>query len=338
MNKLKLLTISLILAMSLSLAAVSYNVAARPLYATSPTLGAAGSYSVLGGQTVTNTGGSSMPGDLGVSPGSAIANTGSLVVGPPGTTHAADSNAAEAQLANTAAFGALDQGCDTTFPGAVADLTGLNLVPGVYCATSFSLTGTLTLNGGAGDVWIFKSDSDLITSGTANVQGGDPCNVWWREVSSATLGTNTSLIGNILASTSISLATGASLNGRALAQTGQVSLDSNTITGAGCLTSSSAATATATSTSQPSGPTATVTSTGQPSGPTATQGSSSSSEDESGATATLLPVVTGLPGSGGGPIQNESSPWGLVIIIAFIVVAVLFLGIRIYRNTYFPKQ
>jgi hypothetical protein len=172
-----------------------------------------------------------MPGDLGVSPGAAVVGFPPGIVGPPGTIHAADASAADAQIANAAAFTFLDQTCDTTYPG-IKDLVGESLVPGVYCADAFRLSGTLILSDTG--VWIFKSAADLITSGSANVVGGDPCNVWWRVVSSATLGTNTSLIGSILASTSISLQTSASLNGRALAQTGAVTLDTNTFTGPSC--------------------------------------------------------------------------------------------------------
>jgi len=201
--------------------------------ATSPQLGVAGSYSVLGHTTVTNTGATTMPGDLGISIGGAPVGFPPGVVGPPGTIrNAADSLAA--QNDNTAAFGFIDQGCDVTYPGIFKDLVGENLVPGVYCADAFELSGTLTLSGQG--VWIFKSASTLTTSSGASVVGGDPCNVWWREVSSAALGTNTSLTGNVLALTSITLQTGASLDGRALAQTGAVTLDDNTITGSTCLT------------------------------------------------------------------------------------------------------
>jgi hypothetical protein len=230
------------LLLSLPLLAASVVVMPVPTAnaATSPNLGAAGSYSVLGATTVTNTGLTKMPGDLGVSPsaGPASAPTGFPpgVVGPPGTIHIADFNAGQAQLANTAAFGFIDQGCNTDYGNITQELSTVgSLVPGVYCAGAFTLSGTLTLTGTTG-VWIFKSAATLTTSGTAKVVGGDPCNVWWREVSSAVLGTNTSLIGNILALTSITLATGAALNGRALAQTGAVTLDSNTITGSACLT------------------------------------------------------------------------------------------------------
>lgn len=202
--------------------------------ATSPTLGTVGSYSVLGHTTVTNTGGTTMPGDLGISIGGAPVGFPPGTVGPPGTIRNAGDSLA-AQNDNTAAFGFIDQGCDTTYSG-IKDLVAENLVAGVYCAGAFELSGTLTLSGTG--VWIFKSAATLITSGTANVVGGEACNVWWRVVSSATLGTNTSLTGNILALTSISMQTGASLNGRALAQTGAVTLDSNTITGSGCLLAS----------------------------------------------------------------------------------------------------
>jgi hypothetical protein len=213
--------------------------------ATSPTLGAVGSYSILAGSIVTNTGPTTMPGDLGISPSIGVpphyTNFPPGIVGPPGTIHDADAHAAAAQAADTAAFGFLDQSCDVTYAG-VKDLVGLSLVAGVYCADAFTLSGILTLSGSG--VWIFKSASTLITSGTANVVGGDPCNVWWRVVSSATLGTNTALIGNILALTSISLQTGASLNGRALAQTGAVTLDSNTVNGPICATPPSSTTTT----------------------------------------------------------------------------------------------
>jgi len=298
MRKLKYVSILIILIMSLSLAGPSSSVFASRLNATSPTLGAAGSYSVLGAETVTNTGNTTILGDLGVFAGSAITGFPPGIVGPPGTTHSADANALAAQIASSAAFDYLDQGCVTTYTG-TQDLVGLTLVPGVYCADAFALSGTLTLSGEG--VWIFKSAATLITSGTANIVGGDPCNVWWRVVSSATLGTNTSLIGNILASTSIALQTGAALNGRALAQTGAVTLDNNNITGATCLTAPVVIPPTATPLPEET------------------------------------PVLPGLPNSGGAPIRNDGSPWGLLIAGGFSALA-LILGFRAYRKTSGPKQ
>lgn len=219
----------------LGLALIISFVQATSVYAaTSPTLGASGSYSVLGHTTVTNTGATTMPGDLGISIGGAPTGFPPGTVGPPGSIrNAADSLAA--QTDNTAAFGYIDQGCDTTYPPGVMDLVGENLVAGVYCADAFELSGTLTLSGTG--VWIFKSASTLITSGAAEIDGGDACNIWWRVVSSATLGSNTSFKGNILASTSTTLETGAAIEGRLMEQTGAVTLDNNTITGSQCLTS-----------------------------------------------------------------------------------------------------
>ncbi len=199
---------------------------------TSPVLGAAASYSVLAGSAVTNSGPTTMTGNLGISAG--IGSPPHFTGFPPGLVispsliHDSDTHAQAAQADNTALFGAIDQLCDVTYPG-VQDLTLVSpLVPGVYCALgSFGLSGALVLTGTG--VWIFKSASTLITSPGSSVTGGDPCNVWWRVVSSADLATTTAFIGNILALTSISLKTGATLNGRAMAQTGAVTLESNAI-------------------------------------------------------------------------------------------------------------
>lgn len=272
---------------------VLLGLAARPLPAISPTLGAAGSYSVLAGSTVTNTGPSTVQGDLGVSPGSAVTGFPPGQVGPPGTIHAADANAAAAQADNVAAFTFLDQGCDTTYAG-VQDLTLVSpLGPGVYCADAFLLTGNLTLSGSG--VWIFKSTATLTTSSNSSVTGGDPCNVWWRLVSSGTLGTGTQFIGNILALASITVQTGANLNGRALAQTGQVSLDTNNIAGPFC-----AAAATDT-------PVATLTET-----PTSLPGATPTSTPLQAFTDTPLPGPTDtpipLPSDTPRPVDTQQPP------------------------------
>ncbi|MBX3048947.1 MAG: DUF3494 domain-containing protein [Anaerolineales bacterium] len=300
----------------MALAQPSLAALARPLAAISPTLGAVGSYSVLAGSQVTNSGPTSMPGDLGVSPSIGVPPhvigfpPGSA--GPPGTIHDADAHAAAAQADNTAAFAFIDQICDVSYAG-TKDLAGENLVAGVYCADAFQLSGTLILSGAG--VWIFKSASDLVTSGAANVVGGDACNVWWRVVSSATLGTSTSFIGNILALTSISLQTNASLQGRALAQTGQVSLDSNVITGAACLTTSPAPTPTATPLSVAGGG-AGITSTG------------GSSDDDASNAGDPNAVIGGLPDTGGAPIRTQNFALNLLV---FGIVTALILGV-LYRR------
>ena len=203
---------------------------------TAPPLGAAASFAVLGGSTVTNTGPTIVTGDLGVSPGSAI--TGfppGTVVG--GSTHAADALAAQAQIDATTAYNNLAaQACTTTF-GVPTDLGGMTLLPGVYCfASSAAVTGTLTLNaqGNANAVFVFKTGSTFITASGSSVvviNGGQNCNVFWQVSSSATLGTTSTVPGTIIALTSITLNTGASLSGRSIARNGAVTLDSNNVGG-----------------------------------------------------------------------------------------------------------
>jgi hypothetical protein len=254
--------VSLIVVALLAMAAIPAF--AAPPVATSPALGAAVSYSVLAGagvgnlvpQAVNKTGPAipapiittTVSGDLGVSPGvDNPANVPGLapgkvgpthvfgfppgIVGPPGTIHDADAHAAAAQTANIAAFGVLSQTCGTTYQG-MKDLGGLTLAPGVYCADAFELSGTLTLSGTG--VWIFRSATTLVTSEASNVVGGDPCNVWWQVRNSATLGPISSMVGSILASEFIDLMDGATLNGRALAQKGSVSLFNNAISTPAC--------------------------------------------------------------------------------------------------------
>jgi Ice-binding-like/Prealbumin-like fold domain len=213
--------------------------------ATSPSLGLAEPYSILSGSTVTNAGATTINGNVGISPGIGptphYTGFGTVVFDSGSSVHDADTAAQLAQADKNTAYAALlAQGCDTTYAGIFKELSGLNLVPGVYCADSFRLSsGVLTLNGTSTDVWIFKSASDIvITGGNASrvvfTGGGLACNVWWTAVSSTSFDAGSSLVGNILADTSISFATGASLEGRALARTAGVSLSGNAITAPNC--------------------------------------------------------------------------------------------------------
>jgi|ERR1700674_831333 len=190
------------------------------------------SFAVLGGSTVTNTNTpTTVNGNLGVSPGSAV--TGfppGIVTG--GTIHAADAVAAQAQTDLTTTYNNLaNQSCNTDLTG--QDLGGKTLTPGVYCfSTSAQLTGTLTLNaqGDPNALFIFKIGSTLTTASASSVlliNGGSPCDVFWQLGSSATLGTGTALLGSIVALTSITLNTGASVSGRVLARNGAVTLDNS---------------------------------------------------------------------------------------------------------------
>ena len=209
---------------------------ATPVWAQS-TLGTAQPFAVLGGSTVTNTGASVITGDLGVSPGSAVTGFPPGIV--TGTIHAADAVALQAQNDTTTFYNALaSAACSADLTG--QNLGGLTLTPGVYCfSSSAQLTGTLTLNaqGNAAATFIFKTGSTLTTASSSSVlliNGGNPCGVNWQIGSSATLGTTTSFIGNLVALTSITLTTGANIIGRALARNGAVTLDTNNISFAGC--------------------------------------------------------------------------------------------------------
>lgn len=195
-----------------------------------------GDFSVLAGSTVTNTGATVVTGDVGVSPGTAI--TGFPPGLASGTIHHADAAASQAQATLTAGYNdAAGRSGATTEAG---DLTGKTLTAGVYKSTSsLAVTGDLTLDaqGNSSAVFIFQIGSTLTTGSGSHIlltNGASACNVFWQVGSSATLGTNSVFKGNILALTSITLTTGASLEGRALAEHGAVTLDSNTITGCTC--------------------------------------------------------------------------------------------------------
>jgi uncharacterized protein with beta-barrel porin domain len=205
-------------------------------HAQAPSLGTAGSFGVLAGSTVTNTVSPTViNGNLGVWPGNAVTNFPPGLVNAPFAIHAGDAVAQQAQVDNTTAYNVLS-GIPIT-----ANLTGQNLgnrtlLPGVYgFNTSAQLTGTLTLNGqgNPNSVFIFNIGSSLTTATASSillVNGAQGSNVFFRIGSSATLGTTTSFAGDILALTSITLDTGATINcGAALAQNGAVTLDNNTI-------------------------------------------------------------------------------------------------------------
>lgn len=203
------------------------------------TLGTAGDFAVLAATTVTNTGRSHITGgSVGLSPGTSIVGFPPGIVAPPFTLQAANGVTLQAQNDLTTAYNAA-AGLAPTQNLSGQDLGERTLLPGVYFfSSSAQLTGTLTLNdrGDPNAQFVFQIGSTLITatdSSVVTINGGSPagCNVFWQVGSSATLGTNSVFEGHILALTSITLNTGASiLDGSALAQNGAVTLDSNSIT------------------------------------------------------------------------------------------------------------
>jgi hypothetical protein len=207
------------------------------------------SFAVLGASAVTNTGATTLTGNLGVSNNSSITGItgffGTLSNDGPGlasgTVHQGGAYAtlADAQLTSAKSSLAL-MGPGTTLG---ADLTGLTLTPGTYTvsAGTTNLTGALTLDGGgnANAYWVFQLPSTLITSSSSFmnvINSGSGAGVYWDVGSSATLGANSTFLGNILASASITMDSGVTFGcGRALAHTGAVTMISDTVNAGGCL-------------------------------------------------------------------------------------------------------
>ncbi|MDV5149570.1 ice-binding family protein [Streptomyces sp. SBC-4] len=211
--------------------------------ATPVPLGTTASYSVLAGQGVTNTGNSVLDHDLGTHPNGAITGF------PPGrvlgAVHPADDQARQAKIdlivAYNQAAGQLT-GQAPDFPLAAGIGGGQELLPGVHRATSgVGLTGDLILNAGGNPnaVWVFQIPEALTTASSSRIlltNGASPCNVYWQIGSSATLGTTSTFVGTIMALTSIFVNQGASVEGRALARNGEVTLNNNRIFLGGCAT------------------------------------------------------------------------------------------------------
>lgn len=237
--------------LSVGLLLVAVAVPSAALAATATVdLGTSGSYSVLGGSTVTNIGPSTLSGDLGVSPGTAI--TGFPPGLAAGATHRADAPAAQAKSDLAIAY---DQAAGRASTAAVAgDLVGRTLIDGVYTSSGpLALSGTVTFDG-KGDpnsVFIVQIAKTLITASASNVatiNGAQACHIFWQVGSSATLGTASTFQGTIMAMASISVTTSAHVKGRALARTGAVTLDNDVFTSPDCNNSAPPAPPTSTAT------------------------------------------------------------------------------------------
>jgi type VI secretion system secreted protein VgrG len=231
MGKLKHLTLLFLLIMLFVVAGHPSPAALASHDAVAPDLGSAASFVALASSTLTNTGSGVFVGNVGVSPGTEVIGF------PPGTLisgmiYAGGAVPTQAQIdANSAYVDLANQVCNVDLTG--QDLGGMTLTPNVYCFdTSAQLTGDLVLDA-LGDplaVWVFQMGSTLTTASTSSVavsNGGQALNVFWQVGSSAILGTGTMFKGNILADASITLDTGASLIGRALALNGAVTMDTN---------------------------------------------------------------------------------------------------------------
>ncbi|MCU1413893.1 MAG: Sortase [Microbacteriaceae bacterium] len=199
-------------------------------------LATATSYGVVAATAISNTGPTTIAGDIGLSPGASSSYTGQASVTQPGGTvvHTADAQSLQAQadLGNAYTVAA---SLTPTLSGQ-NELGGLSLTPGVYTSgNSLQVTGQLVLDG-AGDpnaVWVFQAGSTLTTATNSSVlltNGASACNVFWQVGSSATIGVGSQFVGSVMALTSVSALTNATVAGRLLAENGAVTLDTNTIT------------------------------------------------------------------------------------------------------------
>ncbi|MBW8826985.1 MAG: DUF3494 domain-containing protein [Acidobacteria bacterium] len=227
-------------------ALVPFATGAAAAAATVP-LGTATSFAVLAGAGITNTGPTTVKGDVGTFPTTTVTGSASMTI--TGVNHAGDAVTQQAKTDLVTAYGnAAGQG--PTNPIA-ADLGGRTLTAGVYnSASTIGLTGALTLNG-AGDpnaVFVFQAGSALTTASGSLVNlinGAQSCNVFWQVGSSATLGTGSTFRGTVLALTSITVTTAVTVDGRVLARNGAVTLDTDTITSPVCAAQVPATTTTA---------------------------------------------------------------------------------------------
>ncbi len=207
-------------------------------------LGTATSFAILAGSGITNTGTTTVTGDVGTFPTTSETGfgPGANSVAITGTNHGGDAVTQSAKNDLVTAYNDA-AGRPNATPIVGGELGGLTLVPGVYAddnaPDSLALTGTLTLDGqgNTNSVWIFQSGSTLVTASGSNVvltNGALACHVFWQVGSSATLGTASHLEGTIMASASITINHDASITGRALASNGAVTMDNNTIQNVPC--------------------------------------------------------------------------------------------------------
>ena len=292
-------------------------------------------FAVLAGSTITNSGVSTVDGDVGLHPGTAVTGL-EPCTGPAnclvhsGTQHVDDEVAAQAQADLLAGYDQL-VGLEDTCTSIEVELGGrlTPLTPGVYCSPTFELTGTLTLDGAGEYVFLTGAGGSTLTTAAGSqvllVNGADACDVYWQVASSATLGAASSFAGRVMAQASISFDAAAELEGSALAMNGAVTLIANTITNTGC-TPDDTTPDDGDGDGAPVVPDATDTSTGTPATATTTTTTGTTTAGSGGpagppgaTTSQVTRVPSGSVSAGGGGVQRGSAYPAL--LVAAVAVA-----------------
>lgn len=240
-----------IIAASVASVALGLVVAVSVFAATFVSLGTADNFAIMANTAITDAGLSTISGDVGLTPNAGSNYSGLAAVDVTGTIYAVDATGPAGSVNNPGLLTAAKDDVIEAYDDAAAqtpfttlgssELGGTVITAGTYnsSAGTFGITGTLTLDaeGDPDAVFIFKTASTLTTAGSSIVSlinGAQACNVFWQVGSSATLGTNSTFKGNILALTSATLTTGANVEGRVLVRNGAVTLDDNIVTRATC--------------------------------------------------------------------------------------------------------
>jgi hypothetical protein len=211
-------------------------------------LGAAAGYVVLAKTAINNSATSAITGDLGISPAATSYITGFALTNATGFAtstqvtgklYAADMAVPTPTNLTTSVnnmITAYNDAAGRTLPDftelGTGNIGGKTLTPGLYKWTSsVTVPTSIVFSGGANDVWILQIAGNLNLSSAVNITltgGAQAKNIFWQVSGQVTLGTTSHFEGVILSMTGITLQTGASLNGQALAQTAVV-LDGNTV-------------------------------------------------------------------------------------------------------------
>jgi len=303
--------------------------------ATTPVqLNTAAPFAVLAGTAVTDVPTSAITGDVGLSPAAGSNYAGLTQAEVTGTVYAADATGPAGAVDNpglltqakndlTNAFvSAAGESATTTYATGDNQLGGQTLTPGVYAfghAATANLTAASPLvlngNGDPGALFVFQASSDLVTGSGSVVQlenGAQACNVFWVVGSSATLATSSTFVGTLMALTSATLDSGATVQGRILARNGAVTLDANTITAPPTCAQTTTPTPTTTTTTSAGSPTTTA----PASGFTGSGGSAAGATPGTAIATSAAVVPTGFPhtGSGGAARGPSSDLIGLGIL------------------------